>query len=54
VRALHRGLDLSLLSYKDFDWEFIRKHEDEVNWSTISKLPDLPETFMQVYFDRLV
>jgi serine/threonine protein kinase len=54
VRALHRVLDLSLLSYKDFDWEFIRKHEDEVNWSTISKLPDLPETFMQVYFDRLV
>jgi serine/threonine protein kinase len=54
VRALHRVLDLSLLSYKDFDWEFIRKHEDEVNWDTISKLPDLPETFMQVYFDRLV
>ena len=54
ARALHRVLDLGLLSYKDFDWEFIRKHEDEVNWGTISKLPDLPETFVQVYFDRLV
>jgi serine/threonine protein kinase len=54
ARALHRVLDLSLLSYKDFDWEFIRKHEDEVNWDTISKLPDLPKTFVQVYFDRLV
>jgi hypothetical protein len=53
VRALHRVLDLRILSYKDFDWEFIRKNEDDVNWDTISKLPELPEEFVQVYFDNL-
>lgn len=54
VRALHTVLDYNLLSYNDFDWEFIRMNEERVNWSTISRLKHLPEKFIKIYFDNLV
>lgn len=52
IRMFAHALDLGKVQYKEFDWEFFRVHQDEIDWTSVGKL-DLPELFRREFYDKL-
>lgn len=52
IRMFAHVLDLGKVQYTDFDWEFFRTHQDEIDWTSVRKL-NLPELFRREFYNKL-